>query len=227
MDEHRYSPTMLKLLESYRPIRKTEGAQPKVSVSDVLGAISGYRPCDGHSLWRMLCQRHPDLVTLAGAHKFPGQGQRHTPVIDVSAVAVLAALVQGKVAAQRRREMLAAEPQAVQNEMLDAESLLRERGYNSQECSRLAAELGRDLRLVAASEGREIHTTERHYGPDVRHVAVFPRSDGRLIEDVLSSFRERPLYQRVMASEPITQQRWQVLQAMGRGRARSRSTRRA
>lgn len=227
MDEHRYSPTMLKLLESYRPIRKTEGAQPKVSVSDVLGAISGYRPCDGHSLWRMLCQRHPDLVTLAGAHKFPGQGQRHTPVIDVSAVAVLAALVQGKVAAQRRREMLAAEPQTVQHEMLDAEALLRQRGYTSQETSRLASELGKDLRLVAASEGREIRTTERHYGPDIRHVAVFsPQSDARFIEDVLASFRERPLYQRVMANQPVTQERWQVLQSMGRGRARSRSTRR-
>ena len=69
---------------------------------------------------------------------------------------------------------------------------------------------------------------ERHYGPDVRDVAVFSlQSDARFIEDVLASFRERPLYQRVMANEPTTQKRWQVLQTMGRGRARSRSTRRA
>ena len=122
--------------------------------------------------------------------------------------------------------MMATQPQAVQHEMLDAEALLRQRGYTGQETSRLASELGKDMRLVAASEGREIHTTERHYGPDVRHVAVFsPQSDARFIEDVLASFRERPLYQRVMANQALTQQRWQVLQSTGRGRARSRSTR--
>ena len=218
---------MLKLLEANRLVRKTDGSPCKVSVYDVLGAFSGRSPHDAIMVWLTLRRRYPDLEALVSHYQFAGRGQRPTPVVDESTVAVLAALAPGKVAAQRRREMLAIEPQAVQNEMLDAESLLRERGYSSQECSRLAAELGRDLRLVVASEGREVHTTERHYGPDIRHVAVFPRSDARLIEDVLSSFRERPLYQRVMASEPITQQRWQVLQAMGRGRARSRSTRRA
>ena len=218
---------MLKLLEAYHPIRKTEGSPRKVSVADVLGAISGYNNTDSHSLWRRMRQRYPDLLPLVNHQCCYGKGQRSTPVIDEAAVAILAALVQGKVAARRRREMLATEPQAIQNEMLDAEALLRERGYTNQECSRLASELGRDLRLVAASEGREIQTTESHYGPDIRHVAVFSRSDARLIEDVLSSFRERPLYHRVMANEPVTQQRWQVLQAKGRGRGRSRSTRRA
>ena len=219
---------MLKLLESYRPIRKTDGSPRKVSVYDMLEALSGYPLHSGNIPWLRLRQRYPDLEALVSRYRFHGRGQQPTPVVDESKVAVLAALVPGNVAAQRRREMMTIEPQAVQNEMLDAESLLRERGYSSQECSRLAAELGRDLRLVAASEGREIHTTERHYGPDVRDVAVFSlQSDARFIEDVLASFRERPLYQRVMANEPTTQKRWQVLQTMGRGRARSRSTRRA
>ena len=219
---------MLKLLEVYRTIRKTEGSPCKVSVYDMLEALSGYPLHSGHVPWQRLRQRYPDLEALVSRYRFHGKGQQPTPVVDESKIAVLAALVPGNVAAQRRREMMAAEPQAVQNEMLDAESLLRERGYSSQECSRLAAELAKDIKLIAASEGCQLRTIERYFGPVVKQVTVLSRQhDARLIQDVMASFQQRPLHHRVVGGNPVTKQRWELLHTKGRGRGHQRPTRKA
>ena len=114
------------------------------------------------------------------------------------------------------------------NDLVDCEELLRDRGYTAEECGRLAAELAKDIKLIAAAEGCQLQMVERCFGPVVKQVtALSRRRDARLIQDVMASFQQRPLHQRVVGNNPVTRKRWELLHAKGRGRGHQRPTRKA
>ena len=114
------------------------------------------------------------------------------------------------------------------SDLVDCDDLLRDRGYTPEECGRLASELAKDIKLIAAAEGCQLRTVERCFGPVVKHVTVLSRQhDARLIQDVMASFQQRPLHQRVVGGNPVTRQRWELLHAKGRGRGHQRPTRKA
>ena len=135
--------------------------------------------------------------------------------------------------ARRLREIcqrLARPTKAVANpsDLVDCDDLLRDRGYTAEECGRLASELAKDFRVVAAAEGCQLQTVERCFGPAIKQVTVLSRQrDARLIQDVMASFQQRPLHHRVVGGNPVTKQRWELLHAKGRGRGRQRPTRKA
>jgi Meiotically up-regulated gene 113 len=66
--------------DAWATARKTEGEEPMGSVYDVLGHFGRYP----HVMWTRLLQRTPNLRETAerevGKFKFPGPGQRDTPV---------------------------------------------------------------------------------------------------------------------------------------------------
>ena len=121
-----------------------------------------------------------------------------------------------------RRELV--ENPSWADEFLDAETILRDRGCTPPQIGRLSGELGRDLLLVARGESREPETIDAHFGTELQQVRQYSRvADAKLIDDVVESFRKRPIWRQVMEDAPTTRQRQQLLTEEGRGRKRLRS----
>lgn len=67
----------------------------RVSVYDFIGVRLGWG--NPRMAWRCWCKRYPELLTFCKKHKFPGRGQRFTPVIDAAGISLLKKLArQGK-----------------------------------------------------------------------------------------------------------------------------------
>ena len=109
------------------------------------------------------------------------------------------------------------------DEYIDAATILKERAYTNEQIDRLAGEFGKDLKLVRDAEGRSAQSNEQDFGPRCEQVGLYHRTrDATLIEDVLTSFKQRPLYQRVMdgiPARPSKRRRLTLLSAEGRGRS--------
>jgi hypothetical protein len=211
---------MLQLLESRRPIRKTAGSSPRVSIIDVVASVTGFSSNVASNTTQRLKEAHPEITSDWCSFKFPGRGQHDTAVADTRNIALVIAMLPGRAASAFRKELLEIAPE---DELLDAEAILRERGCNQEQIDRMAGELGKDIWLVANREGRTITTADKQFGVETRAVKQYHRNaDAKLIDDVLESFRQRPLWQKVMANDPTTLQRQQLLAEHGRGRKKQR-----
>ena len=159
---------MLKLLESRcNKIRTVPGNPNRISVHDALAGLAEYTRTQT-MLCSRICQQYPELGLACSRFKFPGRGQRDTPVADVRIIAVMVAVLPGKSAAKFREELLEC-PDAA-DEFLDAAAILQERGCTQEQISRLAGEFGKDLWLVAKSESREIPCEKRVFGSETREI---------------------------------------------------------
>ena len=110
------------------------------------------------------------------------------------------------------------------DQYVDAAAILRERAFTEDQIARLAPEFGKDLKLVCVAEGREAQGNEQRFGQDRHQVGLYHRTrDASLIEDVMASFRQRPLFARAIAGQPdlIASRRQALLNVHGRGRRRS------
>ena len=114
---------------------------------------------------------------------------------------------------------------AAPDDYVDAERILIERGHTPHQVTRLAGELGKDLKLVAdAEDERAPQSREMQFGREKRQVGLYHRvHDACMIETVLTSFRAREVYARVLSGQPdpIRARREELLQTKGRGRSRS------
>lgn len=129
-----------------------------------------------------------------------------------------------RVEAQRAIDDVLLPQGETMDQYVDAATILRERAYTEDQVARMAGELGKDLKMVADNEGRAGQGNEQAFGTDRHQVGLYHRvRDASLIEDVLASFKLRPLYSRVMAGEPdpIASRRQHLLSLQGRGRSRS------
>ena len=81
-------------------IRKT-AAPPRVSVLDVIKAITRLSASGCSMIWNRLHERHPEVVT--SLHKFPGARQKQTHVADAKAICEIVLLLPGKAAADFRK----------------------------------------------------------------------------------------------------------------------------
>ena len=61
--------------DSVQQIRKTAESPPRVSVYDVLGAVTGYTPNNCVNLWQRLSDQFLEGTTLSSNFKFPGRVQ--------------------------------------------------------------------------------------------------------------------------------------------------------
>ena len=127
-----------------------------------------------------------------------------------------------RVAAQKAIDDVLLPLGTTTEQYVDAAAILKERAHTGHQIDRLAPELGKDLKLVRDTEGRAAQSSEQEFGPDSHQVGLYHRTrDARLIEDVLASFKERPLYKRVMEGIPIPmskRRRLTLLNSEGRGR---------
>ena len=299
--------------DSVQRVRKTAESPPRVSIIDVVAIVTGMTSNVASNTIQRLKEAYPEVSSNWCNFKFPGRGQRETPVTDAEGIIQLIMLLPGRAAAIARqsaanvvvrylggdtslvREIMAnrnmqalLEPehpasifgqsvrqgptpheiemarnarmqalsaafqlaQAIDStsqarlrveaqkaiddvllpqgetvdQYVDAATILLERPYTEDQIARMAGELGKDLKMVADSEGRPAQGNEQEFGIDRHQVGLYHRvRDASLIEDVLASFKNRPLYSRVMAGEPdpIASRRQNLLNDQGRGRSRS------
>ena len=84
-----------------KAVRKTQDVPPKVSVFDLIEAVTG-QVGQGRMMFKRLIQDHPEVVTLCYNLKFEGPGQRLTPVTDARGAVTFINLLPGRNAATFR-----------------------------------------------------------------------------------------------------------------------------
>ena len=89
--------------DSVSRVRKTAESPPRVSVYDVLGAVTGYAQDNRDKLFQRLCDQFPEVRTICTNFKFPGRGQRDTPVTDAEGITQIIMLLPGRAAAVARQ----------------------------------------------------------------------------------------------------------------------------
>ena len=83
-------------------IRYTTVPSLLVSIIDCIKALSGKNNNDAAQDFRRICSRFPEFEGKYTTHKFPGQGQRETPVTDLETVLMIMQHVPGPMAQQYR-----------------------------------------------------------------------------------------------------------------------------
>jgi hypothetical protein len=92
--------TVKQVLERIRFDRQTK----RGSVLDVVQLVTKCSQVSASRVFQRLSEHHPDLLASRVHFKFPGQGQRPTPVATVMTLCEIAWLLPGKNAAVFRRE---------------------------------------------------------------------------------------------------------------------------
>jgi hypothetical protein len=80
-------------------IRATSHTPPRVAIYDVISLISGLDGNHAGKAFRELVQQHPEVHSNGVNFKFPGRGQRETPVADAKGIVEIIMLLPGKRAA--------------------------------------------------------------------------------------------------------------------------------
>ena len=83
-------------------IRRTKDTPPKVSVYDIMTAITDNDSKNASDNFSRLCERFPEVRASSANFKFPGQGQRPTPVTDARGFVMILNLLPGEKAAHFR-----------------------------------------------------------------------------------------------------------------------------
>ena len=86
-------------------IRKTNETPPRISIIDVAIAVTGKTHHDAAQDYRRLLNQYPEVGTNCSHLKFPGRGQRDTPVVDVRGIVEIVMLLPGRHAARVRRQV--------------------------------------------------------------------------------------------------------------------------
>jgi len=85
-------------------IRKTNETPPRISIIDVAIAVTGKTHHYAAQDYRRLLNQYPELGHHCFPFKFPGRGQRDTPVVDVRGIVEIVMLLPGRHAARVRRQ---------------------------------------------------------------------------------------------------------------------------
>ena len=90
--------------ESVRQIRKTAEDPPRVSVLDVISAVTGLDSSNASTVYTRLREQFPEVGTECSLFKFAGRGQRNTPITCVKGAVTLVMLLPGRAAANVRKQ---------------------------------------------------------------------------------------------------------------------------
>ena len=85
-------------------VRKTNEHPPRVSIVDVAMAVTGKPQHDAAQDFRRLSTQYPEVGANCSHDRFPGRGQRDTPVADVRGIVEIVMLLPGRQAARVRRQ---------------------------------------------------------------------------------------------------------------------------
>ena len=85
-------------------IRRTAETPPRVSILDVIGAITGQARNNCAAVWSRLRESRPDVAARCGFFKFPGRRQRKTPVAGAGAILDIVMILPGQAAVALRQQ---------------------------------------------------------------------------------------------------------------------------
>ena len=83
-------------------IRRTSGAPPRISVVDVVAAIAEQTGANAGHYFERLQNSHPEVCTSCTNFKFPGRGQKNTPV--ARGIVEILMVLPGRYAARVRQQ---------------------------------------------------------------------------------------------------------------------------
>ena len=85
-------------------IRRTDKTPPQASIYDVISAVTGLNGNHAGKAYRDLTARYPEVHSVGVNFRFPGRGQRDTPVASVRGIVEIIMLLPGQQAARVRRQ---------------------------------------------------------------------------------------------------------------------------
>ena len=85
-------------------IRKTSENPPRISVLDVIKVITGLSLNNAYNVFQRVIEAFPEVSTEISYFKFPGQGQRETPVTDARGIVEIVMVLPGRAAKSVRKE---------------------------------------------------------------------------------------------------------------------------
>ena len=88
---------------SVQRVRKTAETPPRISVIDVLQAVTCYSDDQSRALYRKLVEAYPEIGASCTMFKFPGRRQRDTVVTDAEGIAYIIMILPGKAASNVRQ----------------------------------------------------------------------------------------------------------------------------
>jgi hypothetical protein len=90
--------------ESVCQIRRTDTVPSRISVIDVVEAITGQVKSNAGKTLERIKESHPEVYPNWINFRFPGRGQRETPIADVRGIVEIVMLLPGRHAARVRRQ---------------------------------------------------------------------------------------------------------------------------
>ena len=247
-DQDRQTLNNLRVLETSTPLESNEGAQVFINESGVYSLIMRSRKAEARLFQRWVTKEVLPSIRRSGQYTAPTEPppvqneaqsgptpydlemlrgarmQSLTAAFNAAQVIGSSSQVRVQAAVQKAIDDALLPPGESPEQYIDATQILLERGHTDEQASRLAGELGKDLKLVGQDEERNPQSREQQYGMDKKQVGLYHRvRDAQLIETVLASFKARELYTRVMTGQPdpIRARREELLRTKGRGRSRS------
>ena len=88
-------------------IRKTNETPPRISVIDVVEAITGQVKSNAGKTLERVKESHPDVYPNWINYRFLGRGQMDTPIADARGIVEIVMLLPGRHAAKVRRQAVA------------------------------------------------------------------------------------------------------------------------
>ena len=125
-------------------IRKTNETPPRISIIDVAIAVTGKTHHDAAQDYPRLLNQYPEVGTNWFHLKFPGRGQRDTPVVDVRGIVEIVMLLPGRHAARVRRQAAELLCRYLGGDLALVDEVCRNRGFQEE----LAAARPEDLRRI-------------------------------------------------------------------------------
>ena len=113
-------------------IRKTDQTPPRVSVIDVVQAITGKDARHAAEDVRGLCFSYAEVDGISVHYRFPGRGQRDTPVADVRGIVEIVMLLPGRQAARVRRQAAELLCRFLGEDLALVDEVCRNRGFQEE-----------------------------------------------------------------------------------------------
>jgi hypothetical protein len=147
-------------VESLVRVRKTAEDPVRMSIFDVIQAITGQAPSNCKHTWDRLVASYPDAMFSTSSFKFEGQGQKETPVCTLEMMHQTCRLLLGKDAAYRRAGL---EPPSRSSKPADGLYIIQ---YST---SRSAVKIGRSIDV-----NKRKRSLESGHNFFIEVAAVFP-----------------------------------------------------
>ena len=127
-------PTQLAALLGRRTvqIRKTNDSPPRISVIDVVEAITGQVKSNAGKTLERVKESHPEVYPNWINFRFPGRGQRETPIADVRGIVEIVMLLPGRQAARIRRQAAELLCRYLGGDLALVDEVCRNRGFQEE-----------------------------------------------------------------------------------------------